>query len=354
MKARNNPWVTSPNFLLTNVVKNVSETLTLHLPEAIKGWRLGRGELAGVLARAALLGAHPTRTAEVLGVADEDTVSYQLRKVGVECPAGLNLVLGEVASELLEKGGKHVLAVDTTEVEYWGEKDGWVHYSPGRGWVHRFVGLSVVGWRRCVPLSLKPVSFGAFPADLVLWALGEAERLGLRVDVLLLDRGFHSVEVALLLKSMGTPFVIGARKTKGIKRLLKDLDKNKLHAVPYRMRGQTPWGRKEVEVTLVAYHGRKGWVTLLCWGVDPGEAKKYSLRWGIETCFRMVKKHRARTCSRSLPLRWLLLLTSTLLYLAYLLLALREEEPPRSYEDFAITLLITLLLRQPGEPPTAG
>ncbi len=179
--------------------------------------------------------------------------------------------------------------------------------------VHRFVGLSVVGWRRCVPLSLKPVSFGAFPADLVLWALGEAERLGLRVDVLLLDRGFHSVEVALLLKSMGTPFVIGARKTEGIKRLLKGLDKNKLHAVPYRMRGQTPWGREEVEVTLVAYHGRKGWVTLLCWGVEPGEAKKYSLRWGIETCFRMVKRHRARTCSRSLPLRWLLLLTSTLL-----------------------------------------
>ena len=50
----------------------------------------------------------------------------------MECPAGLNLVLGEVASELLEKGGKHVLAVDTTEVPG-GEKDGWVHYSPGRG-----------------------------------------------------------------------------------------------------------------------------------------------------------------------------------------------------------------------------
>ena len=88
MKARNNPWVTSPNFLLTNVVKNVSETLTLHLPEAIKGWRLGRGELAGVLARAALLGAHPTRTAEVLGVADEDTVSQPAPKGGGGVPRG--------------------------------------------------------------------------------------------------------------------------------------------------------------------------------------------------------------------------------------------------------------------------
>ncbi|MEX2706343.1 MAG: hypothetical protein Q6352_013990 [Candidatus Freyrarchaeum guaymaensis] len=80
--------MTSPNFLLTSVVKNVSDTLTLHLPEAIKGWRLGRGELAGVLARAALLGAHPTRTAEVLGVADEDTVSQPAPKGGGGVPRG--------------------------------------------------------------------------------------------------------------------------------------------------------------------------------------------------------------------------------------------------------------------------
>ncbi|MEX2706836.1 MAG: hypothetical protein Q6352_016515 [Candidatus Freyrarchaeum guaymaensis] len=33
--------------------------------------------------------------------------------------------------------------------------------------VHRFVGLSAVGGKRCVPLSLKPVPFGTFPADLV-------------------------------------------------------------------------------------------------------------------------------------------------------------------------------------------
>ncbi|MEM3564739.1 MAG: hypothetical protein QXR19_16025 [Candidatus Jordarchaeaceae archaeon] len=68
------------------------------------------------------------------------------------------------------------------------------------------------------------------------------ERLGLMVDVVLLDRAFHSVEVALLLKNQGLPFVIGARKTEGVKRLLKGLDKSQLHAIPYRMKGQTPWG----------------------------------------------------------------------------------------------------------------
>ncbi|MEX2706609.1 MAG: hypothetical protein Q6352_015355 [Candidatus Freyrarchaeum guaymaensis] len=80
--------MTSPNFLLTSVVKNLSDTLKLHLPEAIKGWKLGRSELAGVLARAALLGAHPTRTAEALEVADEDTVSQPAPKGGGGVPRG--------------------------------------------------------------------------------------------------------------------------------------------------------------------------------------------------------------------------------------------------------------------------
>jgi len=260
------------------------------LPETIMGWRLGRGELATILTRAALLGAHPTRTAEILGTADEDTVSYQLRKVGMNCPQKLNLEISTTAAGLLKGNKEYIIAVDTTEVEYWGKRDMWVHHSPGRGWVHRFVGLSVVGYKRCVPLSLKPVPFGVFPADLVSWMLGEVERLSLRVGVVLLDRGFHSVDVVLLLKSRGILFVIGARKTDGVKSLLRGLDKGQLHAIPYRMRGQTPWGQAEVEVALVAYWGSKGWVTLLCWGVSPMKAKKYSLRWGIETCFRMIKR----------------------------------------------------------------
>ncbi|MBS7251958.1 MAG: hypothetical protein KIH08_15405 [Candidatus Freyarchaeota archaeon] len=84
---------------------------------------------------------------------DEDTVSYQLRKVGMDCPQKLNLELSTTALGLLERDKEYILAVDTTEVEYWGKRDMWVHYSPGRGWVHRFVGLSVVGHKRlCSPL----------------------------------------------------------------------------------------------------------------------------------------------------------------------------------------------------------
>ncbi|MEM2135154.1 MAG: hypothetical protein QXG44_09935, partial [Candidatus Jordarchaeaceae archaeon] len=144
MQNKNN-WTASPQSLCIQVVKNVSDTLMSNLPQTIRGWRMGREKLAKILARAALLGAHPTRTAEILGAADEDTVSYQLRKVGMDCPQKLNLELSTTALELLEKNKEYILAVDTTEIEYWGKRDVWVHYSPGRGWVHRFVGLGRCG-----------------------------------------------------------------------------------------------------------------------------------------------------------------------------------------------------------------
>ena len=95
-------WSASPGSFCVQVVKNVSDILTSSLPETIMGWRLGRGELATILTRAALLGAHPTRTAEILGTADEDTVSYQLRKVGMNCPQKLNLEISTTAAGLLK------------------------------------------------------------------------------------------------------------------------------------------------------------------------------------------------------------------------------------------------------------
>ncbi|MHA1362741.1 MAG: hypothetical protein ACTSP1_09490 [Candidatus Freyarchaeota archaeon] len=49
----------SPSYLGAQAVKNVSDILTLHLPETIRGWRLGRGELASVLAKAGPPGRPP-------------------------------------------------------------------------------------------------------------------------------------------------------------------------------------------------------------------------------------------------------------------------------------------------------
>ncbi|MBS7250443.1 MAG: hypothetical protein KIH08_07610 [Candidatus Freyarchaeota archaeon] len=72
----------------------MSDTLASSLPETIREWRLNRGKLAKILARAALLGAHPHKDSRnPLAPQDEDTVSYQLRKVGMDCPQKLNLEL---------------------------------------------------------------------------------------------------------------------------------------------------------------------------------------------------------------------------------------------------------------------
>jgi len=129
--------------------------------------------------------------------------------------------------------------------------------------------------------------------------------------VLLLDRGFHSVEAAPP-QEAGHTLRRRSPENRGDQAPAEGPRQEQAARSPLPDEGpDTPRGGGQGSPSSPTTEGAGS--PFLCWGVDLGEAKRYSLRWGIETCFRMVKKHRARTCSRSLPLRWLLLLTSTLL-----------------------------------------
>ncbi|MBS7250482.1 MAG: hypothetical protein KIH08_07815 [Candidatus Freyarchaeota archaeon] len=113
-----------------------------------------------------------------------------------------------------------------------------------------------------------------------------------------------------------------------------------------------PWGQAEVEVTLVAYWRSGGWVTLLVLGCESQGGKEVQSTLGNRDLLQNDKKALGpKPAPTSLPLRWLLLLTSTLLYLEYLTLTLRVTAPPGSYGDFATTTLILLLIPCGGPPP---
>ena len=71
-----------------------------------------------------------------------------------------------------------------------------------------------------------------------------------------------------------------------------------------------------------------------------GGALEYWRRWGVETCNRMVKARRARTCSRNIALRWFLLLTSAIIYLSYVYLISRCASAPASYTCFLEALVL--------------
>jgi len=125
----------------------------------------------------------------------------------------------------------------------------------------------------------------------------------------MLDRGFHTNAVVEKLVELNTPFIIGAKKTPRIKRILKRL-KHGFHVIPLDVDG--------INVSLVARWVDGEWYTYLCWTLNPHVAYFYYKRWGIESCIRMFKLFLAKTCARSHVLRYLFLLISVLLYVMYL------------------------------------
>ena len=307
---------------------------------------MGRHSLAKTLVASTLTQSTPPRIAEVTGAADQDTASYQLRKINMETCEALNEVLGREAAKLAGEG-RHMLAIDTTDVPYWGSRDAWTHYSPSkRCYAHRYAVASILDGERRIPVSVRPVARGQFPEDVVEALLDDAEKAGVDVGLVMLDRGYHSAAVVKKLKEEGIPFVIGAKKTKRVKEALEAFEEveGRVYTARLVIESREPEFIRE-EVFLAAWYDGEDWVTVLCWGLEPEAAQIYWARWGVETCIRMLKLPLARTCSRSMALRWLLLLVSALLYVVYASL-LGEGLVPEGYADFLslLSLLVLLLL----------
>lgn len=155
---------------------------------------------------------------------------------------------------------------------------------------------------------------------------------GLRIRVLLLDRGFFKAAVLDLLKSANIPFLLpvmlsGRRPKRGSKRAapkgLHWIKRQKAGWYPHTMKGRR---RQEVRFSVcVAYRTyyhrkrrRRGQQKLLfaAWRVrgTPTEIReRYRKRFGIETSYRQWRQARLYTCTRQPHLRLVFIAVALLL-----------------------------------------
>ena len=342
---RNRKWTDrATQTILRKAANKTINYIKEALPTKIKGWKVKRENLAKVLIASTLTRSTPPRIAEAMDIADQDTTSYQLRKTNVKACEKLNKTLAREAVKLVGKG-LHLIAIDTTDIPYWGSRDAWTHYSPfKRCYAHRYAVASVLDGVRRVPITVRPVAKGQFPENIVVTLLEDLESVGIEARLVILDRGYHSAAVIRELKERRIAFIIGARKTKRVKKALEAFDevKGKVYVTRLVVESRGAEVIRE-EVLLVAWFDGKDWITVLCWGLKPTSAQVYWMRWGVETCIRMLKLPLAKTCSRSLALRWFLLLVSALLYVVYALF-LSCGLVPESYADFLSLLSLVFLL----------
>jgi len=234
------------------------------------------------------------------------------------------------------------LAIDLTQIPYHGRpqrharelrrgkpKGGSTHF-------HTYATVYVVRHGERFTLAMTYVWRDDSLRDVIQRLLEKVRKMGVKVQFLLLDREFYSLEVVRYLKRAHYPF------------LMPVVRRGRRPKCPAKAQG--PWKfwawkrsgwarhslrnlgrREEVEICVAIddYAGRWGKrgrriLVYACWGIPhwpPGCVREtYRQRFGIESSYRQMNQGRIRTCSRDPALRLLFAGIALILRNAWVLL----------------------------------
>jgi IS4 transposase len=132
-----------------------------------------------------------------------------------------------------------VVAVDTNDVEYWGDLDEYVHPKKGvskNTYVLRYATVSIVDEKHKLTLACLPVGKSDKLEDIVKALLEKAKSM-VRIDTVLLDRGFYITSVLKTIEEMGMDYVIPLRKGVGSDRIWEESKRTGVFKHRYTMKG---------------------------------------------------------------------------------------------------------------------
>jgi putative transposase len=263
--------------------------------------------------------------ARLAGAPDGDTVLGLLARL-LPDPGPLERRLqGALAGHLPRalRRGRWVVAVDITLVPYHGQpfrdpaevyrgqpKGGTTHF-------HAYATAYLVRAGCRFTLALARVRHGTPPADVVRELLRRARAAGVKIRLVLLDRGFHCAGVVRYLQAARTPFIMpqavhGTAPADGRLTGLRAIRAR--HPTGWTTYTWRPLGQRRVTVDLCVCRrrrrDRRGHRVFLyaCWGVRAAPAwvkAAYRRRFGIETSYRQMHRARVRTTTRRPALRLL-------------------------------------------------
>ena len=280
----------------------------------------------------------------ILGAAPSTITTY-LHAVKSDVEVVLKRQRELVRKMIAEKGIRQAwIAVDTTKIPYYGRFQRFV-FNDERGSPCLLYATAVAISRQSyIPLTIWQLNFPVLKTDIIEIALKSAEELELRPSGVLLDRYFYDVAVVNYLRNHGVRFIIGAKKTAKVKKLVDNLPKEAVLVTPYRMRsgeGNT------ADVWLIAFWKGKKLITLIASDAETAsKAPLYFKRARVETFHRDVKRFKPKTASRNFHFRWLLITLSFLIITIYLYWIIRGRSRRGSIiglDGLRILVFFTLL-----------
>jgi len=234
----------------------------------------------------------------------------------------LNRALATELPKALKRKARMV-AIDLTLIPYHGQpandekeiyrgeaKSGTTHF-------HAYATAVVVHKGHRYTLGLTRVEYGEAMKDVVMRLVRIVRRRNVKIKLLLLDKGFFSVEVISYLRRAGYGFIIPAvargRRPKPPKPLtgLRALKKQNNGYYQHTLASNTGGKRRSIRVTICVASksythkktGRRRCKKLLyvTWKIRlaPEDIRQtYRKRFGIETSYRQMNEARIRTCTR--------------------------------------------------------
>ena len=261
---------------------------------------------------------------------------------------GVNRALVADIPKALRKRKQHI-AIDLHLVPYYGQpfQDAKEIYrsqaKAGTHSFHAYASAYVIYHGQRFTVALTPVEYCEDMKDVVQRLLTLARKAGVRPSLLLLDRGFYSIDVIRYLQCARVPFLMPA-VARGRKPAANAPAKG-IRAFQLWKRGG--WGehtlvagKKKATVSICVHcgnrrgKGRKGvkpkgkgkgkaknrgryaWVYAY-WGINPTSTRwvkeTYRSRFGIETSYRQLNEARIKTCTRNPHVRFFFIAVALIL-----------------------------------------
>jgi len=264
-----------------------------------------------------------------------DTLLYRLKKIESEDAFRmLTQANDSVLEDLKAKGvlSKPVLAaIDYTQEPYYGECNNMLLRSKrelGTNLFYTYASLHIIEEGRRITLFTKPVK----PLDEHAYIVEEAVKTCLekdvKIDILIMDRSFYSIDVINTLNVLKIKFLMPAVKNEKIKRIIEDHHNHLIpNMVGYTMRKDD--GR-EASFGLIIYRKQDAkeadpaheQYIIFATNMTYEKASRlyaqipeeYKKRWGIETGFRVQNNVKAKTTSTNYTIRLIYQLLSIILY----------------------------------------
>ena len=265
---------------------------------------------------------------------------YRLKKLGYDDAYSMLTNVNDELLSRLEKTGvlkrRVVCALDYTKVPYYGAFNPKVvrsKHEKGTNLFYEYASLTIVEDGRRVVVYTRPVTLLDVKRDVVKELITEAEKRGIRIKLLLLDRAFYTVDCINLLDELRIRFIMPCVCNQRVDDAVSSLGKE--GTLPFEIRDNS---KHSARFTMVVYkRKRDGKLIPFATNIRRPSVKMvprgYRRRWGIETSFRKIKEVFGRTTSRSNSIRLIYFLTAQIIHNVWQIINIQQKEPEQRRDD---------------------